>query len=403
MTRDRTLPDGWRWVRFGDVVREVRAATRDPEVEGLTRVVGLEHLDSESLPLRRWSELADLPDGTSFTRVFRAGQVLFGKRRAYQRKVAVPDFDGVCSSDILVFEPSSEDLLPEFLPYLVQSDGFFDHALGTSAGSLSPRTKWQELAKYGFVLPARADQLRILEVLAAADDLVDRGVHVVAESKRMADALVDEAIWDRRSDEWAVSLVPAGNLLVEPPRNGVSPPAGGAGSDRLRSVSISAVKAGQFVADESTEKWCEPITNAGPFVVRAGDAFAVRGNGNRSLVGRVGLAYWTPEPECVYPDLLIRLRFDADQIEPLLATTIWNSTRVHARLLDRAKSSNGIYKVNGKDISSHLLPVPDRAQQGALVARLRRCDALATAMVQQTDAAKAAARLLRESLLRGDT
>ena len=164
MTRDRTLPDGWRWVRFGDVVREVRAATRDPEVEGLTRVVGLEHLDSESLPLRRWSELADLPDGTSFTRVFRAGQVLFGKRRAYQRKVAVPDFDGVCSSDILVFEPSSEDLLPEFLPYLVQSDGFFDHALGTSAGSLSPRTKWQELAKYGFVLPARADQLRILEV-----------------------------------------------------------------------------------------------------------------------------------------------------------------------------------------------------------------------------------------------
>ena len=106
MTSERSLPDGWRWVRFGDVVRQVKQTTRDPEFDGLTRIVGLEHLDSESLPLRRWNDLADLPDGTSFTRVFRAGQVLFGKRRAYQRKVAVADFDGVCSGDVLVFEPS---------------------------------------------------------------------------------------------------------------------------------------------------------------------------------------------------------------------------------------------------------------------------------------------------------
>lgn len=166
---DPKLPDGWRWVHFGDVVREVRAATRDPEADGLTRVVGLEHLDSESLPLRRWNELADLPDGTSFTRVFRAGQVLFGKRRAYQRKVAVPDFDGICSSDILVFEPSTDELLPEFLPYVVQSNGFFDHALGTSAGSLSPRTKWQELTRYEFALPRLLDQRYGIALLHAAE------------------------------------------------------------------------------------------------------------------------------------------------------------------------------------------------------------------------------------------
>ncbi len=118
------LPARWQRVRFGDVVRNVNHNTRDPEGDGIERVVGLEHLDSESLPLRRWNELADLPDGTSFTRKFKTGQVLFGKRRAYQRKVALPDFDGICSGDILVFEPSSEALLPEFLPYVVQADGF---------------------------------------------------------------------------------------------------------------------------------------------------------------------------------------------------------------------------------------------------------------------------------------
>lgn len=188
MTGDRKLPDGWRWVRFGDVVREVRTATKDPESDSLTRVVGLEHLDPESLPLRRWNELSDLPDGTSFTRVFRAGQVLFGKRRAYQRKVAVPDFDGICSSDILVFEPLTDELLTEFLPHLVQSDGFFDHALGTSAGSLSPRTKFQELAKYEFGLPPVDEQASFTRAIDAATRAVS-SYQVVIQALRACGAI----------------------------------------------------------------------------------------------------------------------------------------------------------------------------------------------------------------------
>jgi len=161
----------WMKVRFGEVARNVNTTTKDPESLGLDRVVGLDHMDPESLPLRRWDELTNLNKGTSFTRIFRAGQVLFGKRRAYQKKVSVPDFDGICSGDILVFESSSDLLLPYFLPYIVQSAGFFEHALGTSAGSLSPRTKWQELAKYEFVLPPAEEQRRISEILSALDEV----------------------------------------------------------------------------------------------------------------------------------------------------------------------------------------------------------------------------------------
>ena len=160
-------------MKFGDVVRNVNATTKDPASIGLDRVVGLDHMDPESLPLKRWDELSELNEGTSFTRIFRSGQVLFGKRRAYQKKVSVPDFDGICSGDILVFEPASDLLLPDFLPYIVQSDGFFEHALGTSAGSLSPRTKWQELAKYEFVLPPVTDQEQVCKTLNALDFVVE--------------------------------------------------------------------------------------------------------------------------------------------------------------------------------------------------------------------------------------
>ena len=183
-----SIPKGWRVVNFGDVVDNMNETTKDPEAIGLDRVVGLDHMDPESLPLKRWDNLSDLHEGTSFTRIFRAGQVLFGKRRAYQRKVSLPGFDGICSGDILVFQPKNTELLPEFLPYLVQSDGFFDHALGTSAGSLSPRTKWQELAKYEFALPPIAEQHRIVKVLKAAHD---------------AAAFSSEA----RTDELRVSLI----------------------------------------------------------------------------------------------------------------------------------------------------------------------------------------------------
>jgi type I restriction enzyme S subunit len=163
-----TLRPGWARVRFGDVVRLNTDRCADPEREGIERYVGIEHIEPEDLRLRRWGLVAD---GTTFTNLFRPGQVLFAKRRAYQRKVAVPDFEGVCSGDIYVFEPSDDRLLPALLPFLCQTEGFFAHALSTSAGSLSPRTDWQQLAQYEFALPPVPEQQRIASVLGAFQGL----------------------------------------------------------------------------------------------------------------------------------------------------------------------------------------------------------------------------------------
>lgn len=188
------LPAGWTCAKFGDVVRNVNENSRDLEGDGIDRVVGLDHLDPGSLRLLRWDNLIDLPDGTTFTRKFKPGHVLFGKRRAYQRKVAVPDFDGVCSGDILVFEPADERMLAEFLPYLVQSDGFLDHALGTSAGSLSPRTKWAELAKYDFALPPIDEQRQVATILNAAQNVVSQCEKV--ETSGLVNALFSQKFED---------------------------------------------------------------------------------------------------------------------------------------------------------------------------------------------------------------
>ena len=158
------MREGWTRIAFGDVVRLSRERTSDPLADGFDRYVGLEHLDPGDLKIRRWGNVAD---GTTFTNVFRPGHVLFGKRRAYQRKVAVAAFDGVCSGDIYVLEPSDSHLSPEVLPLICESDAFFEHALATSAGSLSPRTSWERLAAFELALPPQG-QLERLAALGSA-------------------------------------------------------------------------------------------------------------------------------------------------------------------------------------------------------------------------------------------
>jgi type I restriction enzyme S subunit len=164
MSEVKVMKPGWRRVKFGDVVRLSKARSKDPMADGIERYVGLEHLEPGDLRIRRWGSVAD---GVTFTSVFQPGQVLFGKRRAYQRKVAVADFSGVCSGDIYVLETKdAQVLLPELLPFICQTDAFFDHAVGTSAGSLSPRTNWTSLADFEFALPPIPEQMRLLGVLS---------------------------------------------------------------------------------------------------------------------------------------------------------------------------------------------------------------------------------------------
>lgn len=153
----------WRKIKFGDAVRNVNENIKNPDTESVERVIGLEHLDPGELKIDRWGEFNEQ---TTFTRRVRPGQTLFGKRRAYQRKTAYSEFDAVCSGDILVFESADpEVLLPALLPFIAMTEQFYARALETSAGSLSPRTRWSDLATFEFYLPPLIDQKKIADLL----------------------------------------------------------------------------------------------------------------------------------------------------------------------------------------------------------------------------------------------
>lgn len=181
----------WKTVRFGDVVELISETSRDPASEGITRYIGLEHLEPGSLHIKTWGELAA---GTTFTKRCREGQVLFGKRRAYQRKVAIAEFDALVSGDIYVFQAKADKLDPKLLPFLCMSERFFQFAVETSAGSLSPRTNWSHLAEFEFALPPLDQQRRIAELLWAVDEVEQSRTSLVDGIRASLSAYVTSAL-----------------------------------------------------------------------------------------------------------------------------------------------------------------------------------------------------------------
>ena len=187
----------WTKVKFGDIVENTNRTIKNPIEAGLDKFIGLEHLDGGELKIKRFGATAD---GVTFTKLVSPGQTLFGKRRAYQKKVAFADFDAVCSGDILVFSAKSEVLLAEYLPFIVSSEGFFKTALSTSAGSLSPRTRWADLAKFEFLLPPIEEQAKIANLFWKVENhkrLLQRKLdHLGLVKKSWISALLES------NDEW---------------------------------------------------------------------------------------------------------------------------------------------------------------------------------------------------------
>lgn len=154
----------WRQVKFGDVVRQVKDRV-DPEISGLERYVAGDHMDTDDLRIRRWGEIGSGYLGPAFHMRFRPGQVLYGSRRTYLRKVAVADFDGICANTTFVLEPeNAQELLPEFLPFLMQTDAFNEFSVKNSKGSVNPYINFSDLARFEFALPPLDEQSRMAEL-----------------------------------------------------------------------------------------------------------------------------------------------------------------------------------------------------------------------------------------------
>lgn len=170
MSDNKNTKPGWTVWRFDQMAANVNVRIDNPSESGMEHYVGLEHLDADSLKIRRWGT----PDDVEATKLmFKKGDIIFGRRRAYQRKLGIAEFDGICSAHAMVLRAKPDVVLPEFLPFFMQSDRFMKRAVEISVGSLSPTINWKTMAVQEFMLPPIDEQARLCELLACARESVD--------------------------------------------------------------------------------------------------------------------------------------------------------------------------------------------------------------------------------------
>lgn len=194
--------DKWENVKIGDVISELRDASSNPIKEGYEKYIGFEHIEPENLDLRQFGYLSD---GITFKKTFKKNDILFGKIRAYLKKVAIAPMDGICSGDILVLRSNnSNKLSQELLPYFLTTESFLKRAVDSSIGTTLPRTKWQHLSKHEIPLPPLEEQKQITALFQSIEKV---RWQVGGQEKNL------KTLWLRLIDEFVSDKPSFGNLL----------------------------------------------------------------------------------------------------------------------------------------------------------------------------------------------
>lgn len=182
--------DNYKSVSFGELAQNMSKRV-EPSQTDLKVYVGLEHLDPDNLRIERQG----VPDDVKGVKLLIwKGDIIFGKRRAYQRKVAVSHFEGICSAHSMVLRAKEKAVNKEFLPFFMQSDVFMNRAIQISEGSLSPTIKWKVLEKQDFSIPKIEFQEKLTDLFKQFDKLIYQLREQNQTLKKLKHQLLDEIL-----------------------------------------------------------------------------------------------------------------------------------------------------------------------------------------------------------------
>lgn len=356
---------GWAVLPFGQMVDSMGATRKsrgwDAGEAGLDLYVGLEHLDSNCLRISRWGSVESV-GANSDLRVFEPGDVIFARRRIYQRKVGLAEFHGVASGHALVFRAKPEVVLPEFLPFFMQSDVFMERADRRSVGSLSQTVNLTTLLKEEFSLPPLAEQRRMVDVLREVER-TDRALQALhARLETLKEAHREHVYRQANADSWPFR--PLTEL-------GAFHRASGGPKKDSRDSGVPVIRYGDLYT-----KYVDLIETADSYIsekaahkytrLKYGDILFAGSGETREDIGISAVNLVSDEIYCA-GDIIV-LRPD-EEVHPIYLGFIANSvhSRIHKMRMCQGSTVMHIYE---KHLSSLRVPCPPLAVQERLAATL---------------------------------
>ena len=318
---------------------------KKPVEEDRFTYLGLEHLDSGSLKVTRFgSEVA--PIGEKL--VMHKGDVLFGKRRAYQKKVAIAPFDGIFSAHGMVLRPREDVIDKSFFPLFISSDYFLDAAIKISVGSLSPTINWRDLKTLEFELPDLATQRKLAETLWSINDTMEAYKKLISATDELVKSQFMEQFGnlDSNTKHYPIKklseIADYWNGLTYKPTDAVQD---GTGILVLRS---SNIQNGALSFDDNVRVTC-PIKEK--LFVKENDILMCSRNGSAALVGKTALIKGLTEP-MTFGAFMMIIR---SSYYPFLKT--YFEMPVFRKQISTGTST--INQITGKMLNDISIPVPE--------------------------------------------
>ena len=333
--------------------------------------MGLEHIDSGDIHIREYGSPDEVKGGK--LKCY-PGDVIFGKRRAYQRKAALVDFEGICSAHAFVFRANEEVVDPKLFPFFLHSDQFMHRMVDISVGGLSPTINWGDLKGQEFLLPPKDQQAEIAELLWASDAQVDGTTSMVLSCEQLILADRENRFLGLNEEKTvqhprlkgdvgaSLTFVELGDLAIDV-SYGTS-----AKSNTVKSgipvLGIPQVVGGKLeLADlnfvELGSKEHEKL------MLRKGDILIIRTNGNPSYTGKSSI--FDEGGDFVFASYLIRVRVDPEVVLPRFLIAYLQTTIVRRYFTRSATSSAGNYNINSQTIKRLPVPVLSLVDQENLV------------------------------------
>lgn len=351
-------------VKFGDVVKETKGKI-DQAHNPYEYYVAGDHMDTEDLTIRRRGCFATDDVGPAFIREFKKGQVLYGSRRTYLKKIAVADFDGVTANTTFVLETKNEQVLRQrLLPFIMYTEGFTEWSIKKSKGSTNPYVLFKDLADYEFNLPPIEKQDELADLLWALIEAKDAYNNLIAATDELVKSQFIEMF-----EGHGYEVLKAQSFMTNM-RNGVSPSKKGVHAEKV--LTLSAVTQGAF----DPEAWKDGIFDECPPPdkrISPSEFYMCRGNGNKKLVGT---AVYSPEerPDLVFPDTVIAAHIDSSVVLLPYLFIAWKMPMVREQIESSARTTNGTYKINQTVLSNVELIVPPIDKQAEFVSLVEQSD-----------------------------
>lgn len=339
-------------------------AKKKPTDDGKEHYIGLEHLDSDCLSITRWgSDVA--PTGEKL--LMKKGDILFGKRRAYQRKVGIAPFDGIFSAHGMVLRPNEEVINKDFFPFFISSDQFMERAVRISVGGLSPTINWKDLREQEFELPSLDKQLVLADKLWAAYRLKESYKKLLVATDEMVKSQFIEMFYN---DNFTCEKLKAHIEVIR----GVSykPTDVRDAKDKDSSVILRSNNIFNGLINYDDIVFVDSTRVSEAQELSKGDIVMCGSNGSKNLVGKAAMIIEPPLHKTSFGAFCLGIRCK-DTIHPMYLSSYFQ-TSIYRNKIEELGAGSNILNIKPDYINNMEIPVPRIEQQLKFVSIAEQAD-----------------------------